>query len=218
MRHLNASFFVTITMSLLALGACNAQEAEAPAGGQGAASEEAAGEEVGELTATIHTNKGDIDLTLYPDSAPLAVANFVNLAQQDFYDGLKFHRVIENFMIQGGDPLGTGTGGPGYRFKDEFDPELRHDKPGVLSMANSGPNTNGSQFFITHVPTPWLDDKHTIFGQVIDEGDQEVVNAIQQGDVMEDVEIHGNAAAVLARAADDVESWNAALEKNFSRN
>ncbi len=126
--------------------------------------------------ARIQTDKGDIVLELFADKAPNTVNNFVFLARQGFYDGTIFHRVIKDFMAQGGDPTGTGTGGPGYRFKDEFDSSLRHDRPGRLSMANAGPNTNGSQFFITHVPTPWLDQKHSIFGQVI-EG-MEVVNSI----------------------------------------
>jgi cyclophilin family peptidyl-prolyl cis-trans isomerase len=117
-------------------------------------------------TANLITDKGEIILQLFADKAPRTVNNFVFLARQGFYDGTIFHRVIQDFMAQGGDPTGTGTGGPGYRFGDEFSPTLRHDKPGVLSMANAGPNTNGSQFFITHVPTPWLDKKHSIFGQV----------------------------------------------------
>jgi cyclophilin family peptidyl-prolyl cis-trans isomerase len=119
-------------------------------------------------TAILHTDKGDITLQLFADKTPRTVNNFVFLSQQGFYDGTFFHRVINNFMAQGGDPTGTGSGGPGYKFTDEFNPGLRHDKPGVLSMANSGPNTNGSQFFITHVPTPWLDNHHSVFGQVIE--------------------------------------------------
>ncbi|MGE5124187.1 MAG: peptidylprolyl isomerase [Acidobacteriaceae bacterium] len=119
-------------------------------------------------TAVLHTDKGDITLQLFADKTPMTVNNFVFLARQGFYDGTIFHRVISDFMAQGGDPSGTGSGGPGYRFSDEFHPSLRHNKPGVLSMANAGPNTNGSQFFITHVPTPWLDNKHSIFGQVTD--------------------------------------------------
>jgi cyclophilin family peptidyl-prolyl cis-trans isomerase len=119
-------------------------------------------------TANLHTDKGDIRLQLFVDKTPRTVNNFVFLARQGFYDHTIFHRVIANFMVQGGDPTGTGSGGPGYRFADEFHPQLRHDKPGVLSMANAGPNTNGSQFFITHVPTPWLDNKHSVFGQVIE--------------------------------------------------
>lgn len=118
-------------------------------------------------TATISTEKGDMVLELFADKAPLTVNNFVFLAREGFYDGTIFHRVIADFMAQGGDPTGTGRGGPGYRFKDEFHPSLRHNKPGILSMANAGPNTNGSQFFITHVPTPWLDNKHSVFGQLV---------------------------------------------------
>ncbi len=117
-------------------------------------------------TATIQTADGDIVLQLFADKTPNTVNNFVFLAQEGFYDGVIFHRVIENFMVQGGDPTGTGRGGPGYSFGDEFHPELSHDGPGVLSMANAGPNTNGSQFFITHVATPHLDGKHTVFGRV----------------------------------------------------
>jgi peptidyl-prolyl cis-trans isomerase B (cyclophilin B) len=134
-------------------------------------------------TATITTPHGDIRLKLYDDKAPKTVANFEKLASSGFYDGLTFHRVIADFMVQGGCPKGDGTGGPGYKFEDEFDPTLKHDQPGVLSMANAGPNTNGSQFFITHVATPWLDGKHSVFGQVID-GTQAVVNSIRQGDKM----------------------------------
>jgi cyclophilin family peptidyl-prolyl cis-trans isomerase len=117
-------------------------------------------------TAILKTDNGDIKVQLFANKTPLTVNNFIFLTRQGFYDGTIFHRVISDFMAQGGDPTGTGMGGPGYRFSDEFNPSLRHDKPGVLSMANSGPNTNGSQFFITHVPTPWLDNKHSVFGQV----------------------------------------------------
>jgi peptidyl-prolyl cis-trans isomerase B (cyclophilin B) len=137
--------------------------------------------------AVIETNRGTIRIKLHDDKTPKTVANFEKLANQGFYNGLKFHRVIEDFMIQGGCPQGTGTGGPGYKFADEFHKDLKHDGPGVLSMANSGPNTNGSQFFITHVATPWLDGKHSVFGKVI-EG-QDVVDAIKQGDKMEKVTI-----------------------------
>ena len=118
-------------------------------------------------TATFKTDNGDIVVRLFADRVPQTVNNFVFLARQGFYDNTFFHRVIKDFMVQGGDPTGTGRGGPGYSFRDEFDPKLKHDKPGMLSMANAGPNTNGSQFFITHVPTPWLDRKHAIFGQVV---------------------------------------------------
>lgn len=140
-------------------------------------------------TATIKTNRGDIRLELYDDKVPNTVTNFQKLAGDGFYDGLKFHRVISDFMIQTGCPKGTGTGGPGYNFADEFHKDLKHDGPGVLSMANAGPNTNGSQFFITHVATPWLDGKHSVFGRVVDSDSQKVVNAIRQGDTMEKVTI-----------------------------
>ncbi|RPI79196.1 MAG: peptidylprolyl isomerase [Chloroflexi bacterium] len=118
--------------------------------------------------ATFNTDVGDIKVELFADKVPTTVNNFVFLARQGFYNGTIFHRVIPDFMVQGGDPTGTGTGGPGYRFTDEFHPSLRHDAPGVLSMANAGANTNGSQFFITHVPTPWLDNRHSVFGKVIE--------------------------------------------------
>jgi cyclophilin family peptidyl-prolyl cis-trans isomerase len=120
-----------------------------------------------QYSAIIHTGKGDIVVELFIDKTPHTVNNFVFLAKEGFYDGTIFHRVISDFMAQGGDPTGTGSGGPGYRFADEFHPSLRHDKPGILSMANAGPGTNGSQFFITHIPTPWLDNKHSVFGKVI---------------------------------------------------
>ncbi len=120
-----------------------------------------------QYTATFKTDKGDIVCSLFADKTPRTVNNFVFLAREGFYDNTIFHRVITDFMAQGGDPTGTGMGGPGYKFSDEFHPKLRHNIPGILSMANAGPNTNGSQFFITHVPTPWLDNKHTVFGQVI---------------------------------------------------
>lgn len=137
--------------------------------------------------AEIQTPKGTIEIQLFADRAPKTVENFVTLAEKGFYDGLKFHRVIADFMIQGGCPKGTGTGGPGYTFEDEFHPELTHDGPGVLSTANSGPNTNGSQFFITHVPCPWLDGKHAVFGKVL--SGQDIVDTIAQGDLMEKVTI-----------------------------
>ena len=163
------------------------------------------------LVAVMETNKGTIRLNLYPDETPMTVANFVNLAQRGFYDGLSFHRVIEDFMIQGGCPQGTGTGGPGYRFADEFVDSLRHDAPGKFSMANAGPGTNGSQFFITHVPTPWLDDAHTIFGAVEGDDDQAVVNAIGQGDHIVGVTVEGDTEGLLA-SVEQVAEWNSVLE------
>ena len=117
-------------------------------------------------TATFKTEKGDFVVELYADKTPRTVNNFVFLAREGFYDGVTFHRVIKDFMAQGGDPTGTGTGGPGYTFADEFNSSLKHNGPGILSMANAGPNTNGSQFFITHLATPWLDGKHTVFGKI----------------------------------------------------
>tara|TARA_B100000686_G_scaffold41677_1_gene43133 strand:+ start:468 stop:911 length:444 start_codon:yes stop_codon:yes gene_type:complete len=137
--------------------------------------------------ALIQTNRGNIRLQLHDDKVPKTVANFEKLANDGFYNGLTFHRVIADFMIQAGCPQGTGTGGPGYQFEDEFHEDLRHDGPGILSMANAGPNTNGSQFFITHVPTPHLDGAHSVFGKVL-EG-QDIVDSIEQGDTMQIVTV-----------------------------
>ena len=162
-----------------------------------------------ELSAVIKTSKGDIHLTLYPEEAPMTVANFVNLAGRGYYDGLMFHRVLDNFMIQGGDPTGTGSGGPGYRFGDEFSPKRRHNSAGILSMANSGPKTNGSQFFITHRATSHLDDKHSVFGKV--SSGQDVVNAIAQGDVMTTIVIEGDASTLLASYRQQIDEWNSIL-------
>tara|TARA_Y100000590_G_C15633064_1_gene981925 strand:+ start:127 stop:624 length:498 start_codon:yes stop_codon:yes gene_type:complete len=163
------------------------------------------------MNAVIKTNRGDIKIELYPDKAPLTVANFVNLAGRGYYDSLSFHRVIDDFMIQGGCPTGTGTGGPGYQFQDEFHPELRHDGPGVLSMANAGPNTNGSQFFITHVDTPWLDNKHTVFGKVVDDDSQGVVNEISQSDKIESIAIEGSLPDDDS-VSSAISSWNDILD------
>ena len=138
-------------------------------------------------TATFKTAKGDIVIELFAKQVPNTVNNFVFLAREGFYDNITFHRVIADFMAQGGDPEGTGRGGPGYQFADEFDQSLRHDKPGILSMANAGPNTNGSQFFITHVPTPHLDGKHSVFGQVAEGMD--VVLSLANGDALNTIEI-----------------------------
>ena len=160
------------------------------------------------LFALFETDRGPIKIELYPDKAPLTVANFVNLAKRGFYDGLGFHRVIPDFMIQGGCPEGSGRGGPGYKFEDETGNGIGHER-GVLSMANAGPNTNGSQFFITHVATPWLDGKHTVFGKVV-EG-LEAVDKVEQGDHIRSVRIEGDADAALAARADRVADWNRIL-------
>ena len=162
------------------------------------------------LTATFDTDRGPIKVDLKPEQAPLTVASFVNLARRGFYDGLNFHRVIDDFMIQGGCPQGTGTGGPGYKFEDEARNGLGHER-GVLSMANAGPATNGSQFFITHVATPWLDGKHTVFGEVLGAEDMAVVNAIQGGDRIDSVTISGDAAPLLAAQSARVSQWNDAM-------
>ena len=163
-----------------------------------------------EILAEMNTSKGVIHLRLYSRQAPVTVANFVNLAKRGFYDGLSFHRVIDNFMIQGGCPLGSGTGGPGYNFEDECSTELRHDAAGKLSMANAGPGTNGSQFFITHTETPWLDGKHTVFGSVISVDDQVVVDAVADGDDIISVTITGG-DELLEQQAERVSEWNKKL-------
>lgn len=164
------------------------------------------------LTAVFDTARGAIRIKLTPDLTPITVANFVNLAKRGFYNGLNFHRVISNFMIQGGCPQGTGTGSPGYRFGDEFASSLRHNKAGILSMANAGPGTNGSQFFITHGPTPHLDGKHSVFGEVID--GLNVVNSVRQGDIIKSITIEGDVDAFLAdpRVIAKVGEWNRVLD------
>ena len=160
----------------------------------------------------IETSMGTIKVELYEDKAPITVKNFLSYVDKKHYDGTIFHRVIGNFMIQGGCPQGSGTGGPGYRFGDEFVSSLRHNKAGILSMANAGPGTNGSQFFITHGPTPHLDGKHSVFGEVI-EG-QNVVDSIRQGDRIGSVRIEGDVDAFLAspKVAAKVAEWNAVLD------
>ena len=163
------------------------------------------------MEAHIKTNKGKIKLKLFFEQTPITVANFVNLSNRGYYDNLLFHRVIDNFMIQGGCPNGTGMGGPGYNFQDEFHADLKHDKPGILSMANAGPGTNGSQFFITHVETPWLDNNHTVFGEVLEKDDQNVVNNIVQGDKIESIEIIGN-TKFEDTINDLIKSWNDILD------
>jgi peptidyl-prolyl cis-trans isomerase B (cyclophilin B) len=164
-----------------------------------------------DIRITIHTDKGDIDGTIFAEKVPVTSANFLNLAKRGYYDGVSFHRVIANFMIQGGDPTGTGRGGPGYKFADEIVPSLKHSKPGIFSMANAGPNTNGSQFFITHLPTPHLDGKHAVFGEVTQ--GQDVVNKIAQGDKIKSITLHDDVAPLLDEQKDHVEHWNSVLDK-----
>lgn len=164
-----------------------------------------------QLAAVIDTSKGVMEVELNQRAAPTSVANFVNLAMRGYYDGLTFHRVVRNFMIQGGDPLGNGTGGPGYRFSGEI--ILKHNRPGILSMANSGPGTDGSQFFITHLATPHLDGLHSVFGRVTQ--GVEIVYEIQRGDVINSITIVGDPSAVLERKRDQVEEWNRRLDEEF---
>ena len=157
----------------------------------------------------LHTDKGDIEGTIYSDKVPMTAANFLNLAKRGYYNGIKFHRVIADFMVQGGDPTGTGAGGPGYKFADEVHPSLKHTGPGVFSMATAGPGTNGSQFFITHVATPWLDGKHTVFGQVTK--GQDVVNAIRQGDKIKSVDVLDATEDLFASQKANLDKWNKVL-------
>ena len=164
-----------------------------------------------DIRITLHTDKGDIDATIFASKVPMTSANFLNLANRGYYNGISFHRVIANFMIQGGDPTGTGSGGPGYKFADEIDHSLKHAKPGIFSMANAGPNTNGSQFFITHLPTPHLDGKHAVFGEVTT--GQDVVNKIAKGDKIKSITLHDDLTALLASQADYVEHWNSILDR-----
>ncbi len=200
-------FSAIVTMACLAAGsALRAQDAAAAA-----PATPAAPAAISDIRVILKTSKGDIAGTLFASKVPMTAANFLNLAKKGFYDGLSFHRVIPNFMIQGGDPEGRGTGGPGYRFADEFNPSLRHSKPGIFSMANAGPGTNGSQFFITHVETPWLDGKHSVFGEVT--SGQDVVNRIAKGDKIEKIEILDSTDALFAAQAANLAKWNAALKK-----
>ncbi|MGL1900894.1 MAG: peptidylprolyl isomerase [Fibrobacterales bacterium] len=166
------------------------------------------------IKAVIETSKGTINLNLYTDETPVTSANFINLATRGYYNDLMFHRVLPDFMIQGGCPDGNGMGGPGYRFEDECKAELCHDKPGILSMANAGPGTNGSQFFITHTPTDWLDGKHTVFGCVVSEADQEIVDVIEQGDAIKTIVIEGDYQPVLDAQQARLDEWNPILDAN----
>ena len=167
------------------------------------------------MKVKIMTEKGDININLLPEKSPVTVANFVNLAKKGYYDGLKFHRVIDNFMAQGGDPTGTGAGGPGYQFEDEVDNGLNFSKAGKLAMANAGPGTNGSQFFITTVPTEWLNGHHTIFGEIVSDNDLKVVKKLTNGDIMKKVVVEGDIDAFLKTQKNRVDSWNKTLKQNF---
>ena len=164
-----------------------------------------------DIRIIVHTDKGQIEGTLFASKTPMTCANFLNLAKRGYYNGIKFHRVIPNFMVQGGDPTGTGSGGPGYKFGDEFHPSLKHTKPGIFSMANAGPGTNGSQFFITHVPTAWRDGKHSVFGEVTT--GQDVVNAIRGGDKITSIDILDSTDDLFADQAALLTKWNAVLDR-----
>ncbi len=201
LRHLLG--FATLALCAAAPGLYAAESAAAPA--------DSASTEVQDIRIVLKTSKGDIEATLFASKTPMTVANFLNLAKKGYYDGLMFHRVIPNFMIQGGDPLGTGTGGPGYKFGDEFHPSLRHNKPGIFSMANAGPGTNGSQFFITHVPTPHLDGKHSVFGEVTK--GQDVVNRIARGDKITTINVLDSTDALFAAESANISNWNSRLKK-----
>ncbi len=166
---------------------------------------------IADIRIVLKTTKGDIAATLFATKVPMTVANFLNLAKKGFYDSLTFHRVIPDFMVQGGDPEGNGSGGPGYQFADEFHPALRHSKPGIFSMANAGPRTNGSQFFITHVPTPWLDGRHSVFGEVT--SDMTVVNQIERGDKITRIEVLDSTDALFAAQSSNLSRWNSVLKK-----
>ena len=165
---------------------------------------------VEDIKITMRTDKGNLSITINAANTPITAASFLNLASRGYYDGIIFHRVIPNFMIQGGDPTGTGSGGPGYQFEDECSSSLRHDKPGILSMANAGPGTNGSQFFITHGPQPHLDGKHTVFGYVT-EG-QDIVDSIEQGDSILAIDVHDSTEALFSQESSRIEEWNKVLD------
>src|SRR5688572_2809090 len=170
-----------------------------------------------DIRIILNTDKGAIEGTIFADKVPMTAANFLNLAKRGYYNGIKFHRVIPDFMIQGGDPTGTGAGGPGYKFGDEIHPSLKHTAPGMFSMANAGPGTNGSQFFITHVATPHLDGKHTVFGEVVGPEDKKVVDSILQGDRIEKITIGGDPSRLFATHRAQLEQWDKQLDANGKR-
>ncbi len=168
-----------------------------------------------DIRATFVTSQGDIDFYLYPEAAPITVANFINLAKRGFYDNTKIHRAVENFVVQGGDPTGRGDGGPGYAIPDEFVKWLDFYQPGMLAMANTGPNTGGSQFFFTLYPADWLNGKHTIFGEFVDDGDFNNIKKLEVGDVIKEIKFTGDVDLFLSLHKDQVEEWNKVLDKNF---
>lgn len=165
---------------------------------------------VKDVRIVMTTSKGDIEATLTATKTPVTVANFLNLAKRGYYNGITFHRVIPNFMIQGGDPTGTGRGGPGYRFGDEFHADLKHDSAGIFSMANAGPGTNGSQFFITHNATPHLNNRHSVFGKVTK--GQDIVNAITKGDTIKSIKVLDPTDAIFAAQKANIDKWNTILD------
>lgn len=226
---MNRSYFLRRFAALALVAAVSGLSAEAAAAPAKPDVEPAkpAATAVTDIRVVLKTSKGDIEATIFASKVPMTAANFLNLAKHGYYDGIAFHRVIENFMIQGGDPTGSGRGGPGYKFADEFDKSLRHSKPGIFSMANSGPGTNGSQFFITMAATPFLDNRHSVFGEVTK--GQDVVNKILgkvntgergvkvdpagKGDKIEKIEVLDSTDALFGAQAANIAKWNAVLKK-----
>lgn len=207
------TYALTTMMALAGCMASCAEEKKTNDNGAAASSDAAKTEATGavkDIRIELETSKGKIEATIYASKVPMTAANYLNLAKRGFYNGLKFHRVIPNFMIQGGDPQGTGTGGPGYKFGDEFDATLKHDGPGVFSMANSGPSTNGSQFFITHKDTTWLNGKHSVFGKV--SKGMDVVNAIMAGDSIKSIKVLDSTDELFAAQKANLDKWNAVLD------
>jgi len=197
---------ISALLLLLVLGGCSSIRRAMKAG-------EVA--KINNIKATIVTTQGDINFYLYPEAAPVTVANFINLAKRGFYDDLKFHRVVDNFMAQGGDPLETGLGGPGYQIEDEFVEWLDFYQTGMLAMANAGPNTGGSQFFMTMYAADWLNQKHTVFGEIISDADLGVIRKLEIGDRIREIRFEGDTDFFLALEKDRVDFWNETLDRNF---
>jgi peptidyl-prolyl cis-trans isomerase B (cyclophilin B) len=209
MKTLRRNFTYTAAAAALFFTACGPAVSDEKEDAKPEAKKEASAE-VKDVKIVITTTKGDIEATIFASKVPMTSANFLNLIKRGYYDGLLFHRVIADFMIQGGDPEGSGRGGPGYRFADEIDPSLKHTKPGIFSMANAGPATNGSQFFITHGPTSHLDGKHAVFGEVTKGMD--VVNKIEKGDKMVSFKVIDSTDALFAAQAKKLAEWNKVLD------